>query len=105
MLPSLLPLAAVGIRGAQASTGDEVAARAGCENPAATYAKGTEDVSSPHALPRAAKNLTSPMRSSSDSSFGTLNIKMEEAESGHHPGIADPDRSEKIFTSRAERAS
>lgn len=94
MLLSLLPLPAAGTQGVEASTGDEAAARAGCENPAATYATGMEDVNSPHGLPRTVKNLTSPLRKGSGISFGTLNGKMEEAGSGHHPGIADPDRRE-----------
>lgn len=81
----------------QASPGGEAAARPGCENPAATYAKGMEDVDSPHALPRAAKNLTLSLRRGSRISFGTLNRKVEEAGSGHHPGIADPDRREQYL--------
>lgn len=87
VLPSLLPLAAVGIWGAQASTRHETAVRAGCENPASNYAKGMEDIGTPHALPKAVKNLSSPLKSSSDSSFGTPNRKMEEAGSRQHPGI------------------
>jgi len=94
VIPPLLPSAAVDIRSAQACTGDEAAAGTGCENPTAAYARGMEDADSPHALPKAVTNLTSPSRSSSDSSFATLNRKMEEAGSGHHPGIADPDRRE-----------
>lgn len=47
--PIPLALAEAGILGTQDSTGNEVAARAGCENPAATFAKGMEDDNSPRA--------------------------------------------------------
>lgn len=108
MFPSFLPLAAVGIQGPQASTGDEGAARAGCEKPGATYAKGTEDVDSPHGLSRTAKNLTSPLRKDSVVSCDTQSRKMEEEGSGRHPGMADTDRrkqySLEVFKTRLDGA-
>lgn len=54
--PSLSLFPTAGIRGTQASTGDEDD-RAGCENPPAIYAKGMEDTDCPHILPKAEKIL------------------------------------------------
>lgn len=62
------------------------------------YAKGTEDTDYPHIRPKAAKYSLHFWKASS--SFGILNRKMEEAGSGHHPGIADLDRREKYSHSR-----
>lgn len=92
VLTSLFPLPTVGIWGTQASTGDEEAYRAGCESPPADCAKGMEVLILSTFYQKQQKNSTHLWRE--NSRFVTLNRKMEEAGSGHHPGIEDLDRRE-----------